>query len=460
MRPEPSADPRALTPAYQTLESLVVGTTGHARLATRNGLLLDKLERRLRKTGIQSLESYVDFLSQAPDGAHEFDSLIAELTIGETSFFRHPEQFDVLRDTVLPELFARKAASRQLRIWSAGCANGAEAYSISILIHALLGERIGDWNITIVGSDISRAALEEAHSGVFGEWSLRVLSDGRRRGFFSRHADGSAIREKYRQNLHFVQHNLISDEFPSIHKNIFAFDLVFCRNVMIYFDEQTNARLADRLDSVMVDGAWLFVAPADFSPRLQRIFVPDRQRGGAIIYRKPPVVRRDPPRVRDAGAAAPIAADIAEPAPSNSPAQIAIVREAPADVPAIVAAANRGEWVQAAALADSLLRRDPCNANARYYRALVLLNIGRIRDAERELRRTVYLDRDFALAHYQLGLARRDARDFRAAARSFRSVIDVLGDAPGDNPVRPHEDLSAADLRTLAAQQLTRLGEQ
>ena len=456
MRPEPAADRPSPSPAYQALESLVVGTTGHARLAARNGLLRDKLERRLRTTGIQSLESYLDFLSQAPDGAREFDSLIAELTIGETSFFRHPEQFDVLRDVVLPDLFARRASSRRLRIWSAGCANGAEAYSISILIHALLGERMADWNITIVGSDISRGALEEARAGLFSDWSLRELSDGRRRGFFTHTSEGWAIREKYQQNLHFTQHNLISDEFPSMDKNVFAFDLIFCRNVMIYFDEQTNARLADGLDSVMVDGAWLFVAPADFSPRLQRIFLPQRQRGGAIIYRKPPAARREPQRA-PAPFAVPIARDDGAPAAATRK-RLTIKPEPPADIPAIVAAANRGEWDRAAALADALLRHDPCNAGARYYRSLILLNTGRARDAERELRRTVYLDRDFALAHYQLGLARRDARDLRAAARAFRNAIEALGDVPDDGRVHHSDDLSAGELRTLATHQLARLG--
>lgn len=440
------------SPAYEALESLVVRATGNARLSDRNGVLPEKLHRRLRRTGLTTLESYFDLLTSGAEGQSELDELIGELTVGETSFFRHQEQFDLLRDVVLPDCLKRKGRSQLLRIWSAGCANGAEAYSVAILVQALLGPRADDWQVSIVGSDINRAALVEAERGVFSDWTLRDMNDTRRRGFFTATGPDWAIKNRYRRNLRFVHHNLVSDEYPSIHKNIFGFDIILCRNVMIYFDDRTNAALARNLDSVLVEGGWLLTAPADFNPHLFPIFQTEGGPGG-IVFRKKgapgltaPLERAREPANRPDEMAAPVTH-----APRRTPPPAVEIDE-------IVDAANRGDWTRAQKRCATLLKRDTYNAQARYYHALVLTHTGRARDAERELKRALYADRDFALAHYQLGILRKNAGDIRGSRRAFCNVMDLLALAPADMPVSAGGDVCADELRLLASQQIELLG--
>jgi chemotaxis protein methyltransferase CheR len=452
--------------AFGQLKSVIVNATGHARLAARDDLLLDKIARRIDCKALPSLAAYLDLLKHGgAAGKAEFDSLIAELTIGETSFFRHLEHFDALRDHVLPACLRRNAATRQLRIWSAGCANGAEAYSIAILVQAVLGDRLADWNVVIVGSDINRVFLAEAERGLYTEWALREVPDEQRAAFFTRQDGNWAIRGRYRSRVRFVTHNLASDEFPCLYKNIFSFDIIMCRNVMIYFDHAFNVRLADRLKSVLVEDGWLFAGPTDFNPRLEQNFALEKL-SGALVYRnrsRPAVVVPPPPAavVRSNAAASqprPAASPRASVPTGRKPRRQRIVRDAPQpSIDTLVALANKGDWIAAARYCEALLAADSCNAPAQYYYALVQHYSGATDKAEQALRRALYLDRNFALAHYQLGLMRKDAGDTAQCGRSFRNVLGVLSDLPDDRPVSPCGRIAAHELRELAAQQLALL---
>jgi chemotaxis protein methyltransferase CheR len=452
--------------AFGELKSVIVNATGHARLAARDDLLLDKIARRIACNALPSLAAYLDLLKHGgAAGKAEFDSLIAELTIGETSFFRHPEHFDALRDHVLPACLRRNAATRQLRIWSAGCANGAEAYSIAILVQALLGDRLADWNVVIVGSDINRVFLAEAERGLYTDWTLREVPDEQRAAFFTRQGGNWAIRGRYRSRVRFVTHNLASDEFPCLYKNIFSFDVVMCRNVMIYFDHAFNVRLADRLKSVLVEDGWLFAGPTDFNPRLEQNFALEKL-SGALVYHnrlRPAVAVPPPAAVARAHAATSPPQPAIHPRTSvptgRKPRRPRVAQDAPTQpsIDTLFALANKGDWITAARYCEAFLAADSCNAPAHYYYALVQHYSGATDKAEQALRRALYLDRNFALAHYQLGLMRKDAGDTAQCGRSFRNVLGVLSDLPDDRPVSPCGRIAAIELRELATQQLALL---
>jgi chemotaxis protein methyltransferase CheR len=463
----------AVDPASEELKALVAAATGNFRLSGKHSPVLDKVRHRLAHNGLSSLSQYLDLLRHGEAGKRELDDLIAELTVGETFFFRHPDHFDALRDHVLPEVMKRNEASRQLRIWSAGCSNGAEAYSIAILVHSVLGPRIKDWNVSIVGSDINRAFLAEAEAGIYTAWTLRGLPKEQSSAFFEKTGQQWALRESYKQNVHFVYHNIISEEMPSLHKNIFAFDIVFCRNVMIYFDSEVNRRLAERIRQVMVDDGWLFVGSTDFNPHLDANFTVAKT-GEAILFRK------RSPSLRPVGRGERQA--VAEPAPPTAAARMLPPRRAPpirrrspparraaamavlrpegeaalADpaIQAIVDLANSGDWQNAELRCQELLAADPVNAPAHYYYALVLQSTGSHTEAEKALRRAIYLDRGFALAHYQFGLARKDAHDMAGCVRALRNTLDALERVPDERPISPCGRITAQDLRELTMQQL------
>ncbi len=471
-----AAEPR--DPALDAIAALLVATTGNVRLAERPAPVAEKVRQRLRARALASPEAYLALLESAA-GRQEFDWLVSELTVGETSFFRHGEHFETLRDHVLPACLERNARTRQLRIWSAGCANGAEAYSIAITVDSLLGHRLSDWNVSIIGSDINSALLEKAERGLFSKWMFRNVAKEHMPGFVRRQGDGWSVAEKYRRNVKFVKHNLVAEQVPSLEKNLFAFDIVFCRNVMIYFDAATNRMLAERLADALVGDGYLFVAPADFHGHLPHIFETARLGGTTVLRRKAPAPKVLPGPASPVASARP-AAPARSPrpddrplrapparrspkrgaAPPPSPRPVATRQAAAADrIATLVELANRGEWTGAARCCRAMLDADPCNAAAYYYLGLVLYSTGAPVEAERAWRRAVYLDRDFALVHYQLGLARKDVEDVSGSCRAFSNALQALRDSPDDRPVSPCRQVTAGELREMTTRQLRLMAE-
>ena len=152
-------------PGFPALKARIIARTGHHYYADKDDLLFDRLRKRFRALGLADATAYAACLDDRLTGGPEWAALEAEITIGETFFFRYAEQFAALRATILPALIAARAAERTLRVWSAGCSTGAEPYSIAILLHELLGTALPDWRISILGTDISTAALETARAG-------------------------------------------------------------------------------------------------------------------------------------------------------------------------------------------------------------------------------------------------------------------------------------------------------
>jgi chemotaxis protein methyltransferase CheR len=443
-------------PDFHNLAALLADITGHVRLATENRLLRAKVTRRMQSVGLDSCCAYLDLL-QSSRGRFELDGLIADVTIGETSFFRHPEHFDALRAVVIPDCLARNAGWRQLRIWSAGCANGAEAYSLAIVLHGLLGPELPAWTIDIVASDINRTFLSEAAAGRYSAWTLRDVPDAQRSAYF--HADGAewTIREPYKRHVRFVQHNLIGDAIPCLHKGIGAFDIIMCRNVMIYLDEARNRHLAHGLHAALAEGGWLFTAPTDFNPQLERLLSLQRV-AGTLLYRRSAPVATAPRIDRQAAGA-----EVRQPreAPRAAAAAIAIPQPEtvrPCGLTDIATLADRGEWQAAVQSCELLLRTDPCNAGAHYYHALVQHSRGATAAAELALKRAIYLDRDFALAHYQLAVLRKEGGALVQSRQSLCNVLDALESLPDERPISPCGRIIARDLRALAIRQLDALG--
>jgi chemotaxis protein methyltransferase CheR len=149
-------------PDYQRLKDRLIEFTGLAYYADKDEDLAGRISRRFSELGVRNCASYLHLLQAEGKGESELDVLIAELTIGETYFFRHREQFDALRSMVLPGILDHNHALRRLHIWSAGCATGAEPYSIALLLQQDFAHRIAGWDVSILGTDINRQFLSRA----------------------------------------------------------------------------------------------------------------------------------------------------------------------------------------------------------------------------------------------------------------------------------------------------------
>jgi chemotaxis protein methyltransferase CheR len=454
-------------PGYGALKARIIAATGLVYYAGKDDEFARVLERRLAAVGVPDCGAYLALLDGGSDGRQEFDELVAELTIGETYFFRHAEVFAALGETVLPDLIERNRESRRLRIWSAGCANGAEPYSLAILLRRDFATRLDGWSVRIIGTDINKRFLAQAEEGVYQDWSLRATSATDRDRFFTRTTRGWHIDPRLRAVVSFQCHNLVEDTFPSLANGLAAFDLILCRNVVIYFDRPRVVDLVNRFRRTLVDGGWLVPGHAEADVDLFRAFETVNSRG-AVLYRKGNSAIPLPPPWPLAAIAVPpspplpVVEESLPPLPRllerhpPSPPPIPSIHAAPvhavpvADLDAVRRLADAGQWRHALAIARQLVAEQPTLAPGHFYLALVLDELDELAGAEKALKQAIYLDRGFAVAHYHLGLLLRRRGDAAGSLRAFRNAVDLGRRLPAEAVLPCGDGITAGQLCGLA----------
>jgi chemotaxis protein methyltransferase CheR len=197
---------------------------------------------------LSGYSEYYSYLMSERGGKRELARFIDAVSTNETYFYREPNHFSALENTILPELIARRP---MVRIWSAGCSTGEEAYTLRMVFQAGKGHLWpAESKAEIIATDISHEVIARAREGIYGERSLRSLPEHMRLRYFERREDGNwRVSQELRQGVEFRVHNLLQEGPPERH-----FELIFCRNVMIYFDKKTQRRLVDERFAEVLDG--------------------------------------------------------------------------------------------------------------------------------------------------------------------------------------------------------------
>ncbi|WCS27470.1 protein-glutamate O-methyltransferase CheR [Methylobacterium sp. NMS14P] len=484
--------------AYAPLKARIIARTGHHYYTDKDELLIERLHRRFRAAAVADCAAYAALLSSGAEGEAEWARLEAEITVGETFFFRYAEQFNALRATILPALIAARASERVLRIWSAGCSTGAEPYSLAILVHELLGDALPDWRVAILGTDISVEALATARAAEYGRWALRTMPPEDRLRYFTRlpvapgirREGGYALRPEYRGSVRFERGNLLTLVEPGPPQGE-PFDLILCRNVLIYFDARTVAAVVRGLGRRLRPEGWLLLGHAEPSPAFAS-FLDAVSLPGTVAYRPraeaPPA---GPPGMPAPDPAPPARQVAAAPAPDPGPGQSGAAGADTAAVPApnpdaapgaaplpaapetrddrpeeddavdldrIRALADSGETGAAWRALRVALDRDPTDTALRFYEGLLARTLGRDAEAERALRAALYLDRGFVMAHYHLGLLLIALRRPHEAVRALDNAV-ALSQALGPDTALPEGDgASAGEIAASAAAARAALG--
>lgn len=230
-----------------------------ARISLQDGkqpLVRSRLSKRVRGLGLSGFEQYLA-LVEGPNGAAELAAMVDALTTNKTSFFREAQHFDFLARDLAEHFRIRK----QLRVWSAGCSTGQEPYTLAMVLHeTLTADQLRE--TLILATDIAAPVLARARAGVYGADELDGLDPARRDRWFSREASGGNetfhVREPLRRIIRFARLNLM-ESWPMQG----PFDYIFCRNVMIYFDRETQQRLVARFRALLRDGGCLLVGHAE-----------------------------------------------------------------------------------------------------------------------------------------------------------------------------------------------------
>ncbi|HLL02891.1 MAG TPA: CheR family methyltransferase [Myxococcaceae bacterium] len=421
------------------------------------------IDRALQRAGCEGLTAYAERLATDPSA---FDDLLTELTIGETYFFRTHEHFDFVRQHALPELLRLRGPGHVVRAWSAGCSSGEEPYSLAVLLRQ---QGYGD-RMEVLATDISRAALARAEEARYSTWSLRTEPAQQMRPFLRLEDKRYVLAPEVRQRVRFSYLNLALDVWPSAESGIHQLDIIFCRNVLIYFTRPTIEAVARRLYESLAEGGFLITGPSDpsfsglapFEPVLQPWGVawrrPSAEASRVLLPPAPAFVPPPPPPALPSPPPLPLAPLPAPPVPVPAPPERGDTSEQgpEAAVAAVRALANVDPRQAVSTCADAAARH-PLHAGLRYLEAVLLLGQSRLGEAERAVRQVLYLDGSLAAAHFTLGIVLRRLGDTAGALRAFRTAERLCAAMPPDALVPLAEGESAAVLAQGARAQRERL---
>lgn len=466
--------------------ALVRQRTGLIFSAARRSTFDTALALAMRRAKLSDPEVYLARLAVEPA---LLDDFVADLTVGETYFFREPQQFAVIRNQVIPALLSSRSRERSLRVWSAGCATGEEPYTLAIVMReqGLAGAA------HIVATDLSHAALAQARRACYTRWSLRGVPDEVIRTYFEHVNDRFLLAPAIRDLVEFRYLNLAEDSYPSIPTGVWGMDLILCRNVLIYFDADTIAHVARHLLDSLSDDGWLLLGASD--PPLGDLVSCDVVVTSAgLAYRRPGrgVIRPSATAVVTPTFVLPPLPEAARPEPSPSLPIVPELQTSASSADAIRcyverdyeraadlagrlvqhdgsnaalwvvrvrSLANRGDLNAAGRACTAALDRHRTSAELTYLHAVLLAESGRYADAAAAARRALYLDRELVVAHLALGSALARLGDTDSARRAFRNAERLLAAMSPVGIVSASDGEPAGRLAEMARLQLRLLDE-
>jgi chemotaxis protein methyltransferase CheR len=438
-------------------------------------VLADVLRQRLKARGCAHLSVYLESIEPAANEREELRALAAHLTVTETYFFRGAEQFRVLAEVALPQRIALRRSEKKLRLLSAGCASGEEAYSLAILLRERFPE-LASWQIDILGLDLNPEMIEKARQARYTKWSLRDTPDELRSKYFRSDGAGSRLGERIRAMVSFEEQNLAGSVFP----NLSQFDIILCRNVIMYLIPEAAQLVVQRLTQALAPGGFLFLGYAETLRGLSHDFHL-RYSHDAFYYQKrdedgpqpisfpevqsfnPPAPAMDLPDIawvdavrcaseridrlsRDCvGRAEPPSKVIPHPSvdlglvfellrQERFHEALDVLGELPAeaggdpDVQLLRAGllTNSGDLEAAEEVCRRILSVDDLNAGAHYLTALCRELGGDTKGAMEHDRAAIYLDSAFAMPHLHLGRMAKRSSDPTTARRELEHAVMLL----------------------------------
>jgi chemotaxis protein methyltransferase CheR len=388
--------------------------------------LADVMLQRMQSVGrtrFESCSTYIAHLNASPKASAEWRALAEQLTVNETFFFRNSDNFLALAENVLPERIRAKAQTKQLRILSAGCSSGEEPYSLAIMVREALPD-LNDWDVKIVGIDINPTILLKAAQARYSEWSLRATSDDVRHRYFRANGADFVLAPEIQKMVSFEERNLV-DEDPLFWKSL-ACDVVFCRNVLMYFTPEIARSVVGRISQALVPRGYLFLGHAEtlrgITPDFHLCHTHD-----TFYYQQRDHFEAELTQL-DTLSNAPLLLPIqVEPGikHSNDPVSQHAVTASPSawDLSLVLEAVRQERFADALELIGSLPADSHEDPDALLLRAVLLTNHGRVNESEEVCRRLLALDELNAGAHYLMALCREHEGDtHRAIEHGLTSI--------------------------------------
>jgi chemotaxis protein methyltransferase CheR len=448
-----------------------------------------KMAAAMTDFSFENVGEFIEWLLSSSPTQKQIEILASHLTVGETYFFREKRAFEILEQSILPDLIeVRRRTGKRLRFWSAGCSTGEEPYSLAILLEKLIPD-LKDWNITILATDINTGALRKAVEGIYSDWSFREAPPFFKDKYFERvNGNRYLLRPDIGKTVHFSYLNLSEDVYPALQNNTNAMDVIFCRNVLMYFSPGHVKRAAERFNRSLVDNGWLIVSPVETSQIHYASFA-------AVRIQDSTFYKKDTHKIKPESLIAkyvekemiPFAVKKVKPRKSEKPSHVA-----PSDVPekpmqsALTALeeaailyrkgfyneaekslsevissgqgnqemlvlftkilANQGKLEDAFHWCEKAISADKCNPYLHYLLAIILDEQKRGEEAAASLKKALYLDPDFVLAHFALANISLRSGKMAEARKHFGNTTEILSKYKPDEIFPESEGITAGRL--------------
>lgn len=466
-----------VSPEWERTRQWVESETGMDLSGSRFTRLRDAVSRSL---GQSDPENALARIVARPDLQAGFlERLTGTLTVGESFFFRNAHHFQVLRETVLPQILAENTARREVRVWSAGCATGEEPYSIAILLDQML-RTVSGWQVSILGTDLNPEFLQRAREARYRPWSFRQTDIHQNREYFRVAGDTYRLTDRLREQVRFATLNLVKDVYPSPLTGTVGLDLILFRNVAIYLKPEVTAAILQRFYQALRPGGWLLLgetevtaAPAgNFEVRRfehatlyqkssdrasctisdPNAVVPPALAGvtllpGVRLTNVPALPEWVPlPRGRavsteestlGAGAQSTdvmvweqivrdMAAGRLDEAERRLDRVSTVQRRAASRLRFVRALLERAEMPRARRMLDLCLKEEPLLLEAQLLMAGLTEEAGDLVAAEQACRRALYINPGAPMAHFQLALILEQKGDSQGVARSLKTTLKLI----------------------------------
>lgn len=460
---------------FKRIGDLIEQTTGIAFDDKKREILRLHLKERAIATGRSSFPDYLQLL-ESPSGAAEMEQLANKIVVHQTEFFRNRPQFEALEKVVIPELLsAAERPGRTLKVWSAGCSSGEEPYSIAMVVAKVLGSELGMCNVKIVATDISAPILARARDGQYPPKAARTVPEPYKSLYLREVAGGYEVCDEIKELVSFKVHNLVKEEPPP--EILPGADLVFCRNVIIYFSQESLLKAVSNMGAALRPGGYLFLGHSESLLGIDHSFdLVDL--AATFAYRKPrqaaslegrPLVlgerawekwdkagaerlevssasfrKSRPVPYPSASASEPLAEredltrdGLAPRQPSVSPhVALASPGRDDAHIKEVVAAAQgmleKGDPQRARDLIERELVRFPTNPALHFLHGSALHVLGDDGAAAAAFGKSIYCDARFSLAYFYRGALYEDEGNVEAAIRDYAAAMRLLeSDSPG-----------------------------
>jgi chemotaxis protein methyltransferase CheR len=387
---------------------------------SREAILAEGIKTRLSERALASHEAYLNLLSCEQD---EFNRLVNLITVKETYFFREAVHFTILTEKLIPEL-SPKTKNRRIRIVCAGCSTGEEPYSIAIALAATFGPEFGSM-FSIVGFDIDEEALCKARTGLYADHSFRGVPDHIRKVYFNEQENGYRISDTVRDGVEFLRLNIFGDSFPDA---VHDADVIFYRNVSIYFEPEAQQRIFKNLAGMLNKQGYLFLSSAEtFVHNIGVLSLVEKE--GVFLYAKGIEVqigeRRKPPGVQNKSVA-PAKQELTGTSTAKTKDAATRKKDEPHQIfDQALALAEDKKYEDALQLTERILILQPSFMKAHMLRTGILINLQRLDEAEKVCRTGMKLDQWCLEGHLLLGLIAKIRGGIEEAKKRFNEAVYI-----------------------------------